>query len=66
MAAIRTFYTHRVWAGGHRLLARLSIAALKQGDHVAFKKAIELDIGEGLQMLSENIKRKHNGLDALH
>jgi DNA-binding GntR family transcriptional regulator len=43
-----------------------AILALKQNDAQAFKRAIEQDIREGMQMLSEHIKRKHNGLAAIH
>ncbi len=43
-----------------------AILALKQNDAQAFKQAIEQDIREGMQMLSEHIKRKHNGLAAIH
>lgn len=43
-----------------------AILALKQNDAQAFSQAIERDIREGMQMLSEHIKRKHNGLAELH
>lgn len=43
-----------------------AIAALKHNDAQAFKQAIEMDIHEGMQMLSEHIKRKSNGLSYLH
>ncbi len=36
-----------------------SLTALRKGDQSAFRQAIELDIREGMQMLSEHIQREH-------